>query len=182
MAFPPRPPPGDGAQLGPVAPPHPQPPPPRIALASLATTQSRITGTRTPRGGGFLAFWWLSSLSQWRQSLGGNRWPGIVTIVPLPPCPRLPRPTMANQRPETSLLVHRGTWQAGTGAALRFVLFCFPLYIALRPTPHTQLVTATLFLPRLGSQSLFFLSSRLCPQPTNLLIGFYLRPNEVLLY
>lgn len=28
----------------------------------------------------------------------------------------------------------------------------------------------------------FFLPSRLCPQPTNLLIGSYLRPNEVLLY
>lgn len=39
------------------------PPPPRTALASLTVAQSRIPGTRTPSwGGGFLAFWWLSSL------------------------------------------------------------------------------------------------------------------------
>lgn len=50
------------------------------------------------------------------------------------------------------------------------------------PAPRLDSSPTTLFLHRALAWPLFSLSSRLCPQPTNLLIGFYLRPNEVLLY
>lgn len=68
-------------------------------------------------------------------------------------------------------------------SSFSFHFILLPCVNCFAPPPPTSLtLAASLFLHRSLSWPLFFLPSRLCPQPTNLLIGFYLRPNEVLLY
>lgn len=67
-------------------------------------------------------------------------------------------------------------------SSFSFHFILLPFVNCFAPLPTSLTPAAILFLHRSLSWPLFFLPSRLWPQPTNLLIGFYLGPNEVLLY